>query len=230
MARYSTPEEVLAELKLALGSELGQAFHQLQNDLVWLHMKWGQYRTLYGTSPQRVEMLNEAAPLLFRIVEDVLWDETLLSIARLTDHPGEGTRQRLTVRQLPPLIADSNVSQQVFNLVDNAVGKAAFARDWRNRRVAHRDLAHALDPHVMPLAPASRLAVEEALESLREVLNGINRPLRDTTFLFDFDDPIGGAETLLHVLRDGLAVRREREAAIREGRVGPPDWGVPPAV
>jgi hypothetical protein len=54
--------------------------------------------------------------------------------------------------------------------------------------------------------------------------------MRDTTFLFDFDDPIGGAEALLHILRDGLAVERERAAALREGRVGPPDWGVPPAV
>jgi hypothetical protein len=230
MARYSTPDEVLAELELTLGSELGKAFHQLQNDLVWLHVKWAQYRVLYGTSPQRIQILNEAAPLLFRIVEDVLWDDTLLSIARQTDHPGEGKRQRLTVRQLPPLITDANVRQEISDLVDNALAKAEFARDWRNRRVAHRDLAHALDPQVTPLAPASRLAVEQALEAFREVLNGINARLRDTTFLFDFVDPIGGAEALLHVLREGLIVERERQSALLEGRVDPPNLGVPPAV
>lgn len=158
------------------------------------------------------------------------WDDTLLSISRLTDRAGKGAQQRLSVQQLPALIEDPEVREEVKEKMDMAVEKAKFARDWRNRRIAHRDMSHALDPQARPLAAASRQRVEEALEALGEVLNTINRRLRDSTSLFDLADPVGGTESLLYVLRDGLAAKRERDQAMREGSLPPEKWGPPPAI
>ena len=58
-----------------LGDALGAIFYELQNDLIWLHVKWHQYRVLYGSTPERIDLLNDAAPLAFRVVEDALWDD-----------------------------------------------------------------------------------------------------------------------------------------------------------
>lgn len=224
MSTYLSADEVLAELKRNLGAELGETFHTLQNDLVWLHLKWRQYRVLFGTKPERLDLINEAAGGFFNVVQDVLWDDTLLSICRLTDAPGKGDRKRLSVRQLPSMMSDVDVRAELQTRVDAAVEKARFARDWRDRRIAHRDMGHALDPKAMPLATASRQSVEESLEALREVLNTINNRLRRTTCAFEFVDSMHGAESLLYVIRDGVAARREHQTAMREGTLPPEKW------
>jgi hypothetical protein len=181
MSRRQTAEEARAELEATLGTDLGAALHELQHDLAWLHLKWQQHRELYGTKPERIEILNSAAPAFFRIVEDTLWDDTLLHICRLTDPAGQGRRQRLSITRLPPLMGDPDARDELERLVREAVSAAAFARDWRNRRIAHRDLAHAMDPKAEPLAAASRRAVELALLALRQVLNFVNEKLRKSS-------------------------------------------------
>ena len=230
MSRHQSAQEARAELEATLGAELGAALHELHQDMFYLHLKWQQYRELYGSKPERIELLNQSSPMFFRVVQDTLWDDTLLHLCRLTDPPGQGKRQVLSIQRLPTLIADQGMREELERHVTTAVDAAAFARDWRNRRIAHRDLAHALSPAVQPLAAASRQAVEAALSALREALRFLNHGLRDTDVRFDLTDHMSDAESLLHLLRDGLSARDERERALLEGRIGPPDWGIPPAV
>lgn len=229
MARDQTAEEARAELEAHLGTELGATLHELHQDMFWLHFKWQQYRELYGSRATRIELLNQSSPMFFRIIQDTLWDDTLIHLCRLTDPPGQGKRRALSIQRLPGLIADDDTRKELQHRVAAALAATSFARDWRNRRIAHRDLAHAIDPEVEPLAAASRQAVETALSSLRDVFRFLSDRLRNTDVRFETDH-VGDAVALLHVLRDGLTVRDEREQALLEGRVGPPDWGIPPAV
>lgn len=227
MARYQNPDEVLAELKRTLGPDLAEVFHKLETDLVWLHMKWRQYRELYGTSQSRLDLLNESAPLFFRVVQDSVWEDTLLSVARLTDRTGDGSKRNLSICHLPDLVSDPSVRLELEASISLAIEAASFARDWRNRRIAHRDLNHALDPHATPLAAASRQRIEEALTALRNVLNTVNKRLRNTTFMFEPTGSTHSAVSLLYVVRDGLDAQRAHETAMREGRLPPEQWGPP---
>ena len=49
--------------------------------------KWNDFVELFGTKETRIDLLNGSAPRFFRIVQNVLWEETLLHLARLTDSP-----------------------------------------------------------------------------------------------------------------------------------------------
>ncbi len=84
---YSAPEEVKRQHIELMGKDLGSVFNELCNELAWLYIKWNQYVELYGTKSSRIELTNQAAPLFFRIVQDTLWEDTLLHIARFTDPP-----------------------------------------------------------------------------------------------------------------------------------------------
>lgn len=53
---------------------------------------------------------------------------------------------------------------EVARLAAEACSACQFARDWRNPRLAHRDLALALDQGAQPLAGVSRQDVERALK------------------------------------------------------------------
>jgi hypothetical protein len=67
---------------------------------------------------------------------------------------------------LPDLIKDAGLKSTVAKLVDNALKATEFARDWRNRLIAHRDLDIALSTATTPLKDASRAQVKDALASL----------------------------------------------------------------
>ena len=107
MANFLTAEEQRQECIQQMGDTLGCQFHALWQEVAWLYSKWAEYLELFGTSPFRVELLNSAAPGFFRIVQDTLWEDTILHIARLTDRPESFGKANLTIRRLPGLVDDA---------------------------------------------------------------------------------------------------------------------------
>lgn len=174
-------------------------------ELVWVHDKWREYCELFGTSPERTELLNAAASRFFGSLDEILWENVLLHIARLTDpfRPGRGSS--LTVRQLPQLISNKQLRSKIDGLIARALEAAKFARDWRNRRIAHTDRSLALDPTAARLAEASRLKVNEALRALDTVMQSIHQHYFDVTLSYDIVGGPGDALDLLRVLKDGVS-------------------------
>lgn len=216
-ANERTPEEARAERIRIMGEGLGSLYDALWQEVAWLHGKWAEYVALFGTKESRVELLNQAAPFFFRIVQDSLWEDVLLHIARLTDPPEVGGKCNLTVQCLPRTIDHPETRETVTKLIGRVQEHSAFCRDWRNRRLAHRDLRLVLDATAEPLQPASRKKVNEALRALTEVLNAIESHYLDSTTIFDLDGEPGGALCLLHLLDSWLNAARARRERIKNG-------------
>jgi hypothetical protein len=230
MARNLTADEVREEHLASMGQHLGPVYHALWNEVTWLHAKWHEYEELYGAKPARLDLLNRAAGLFFRIVQDALWEDTLLHLARLTDPPWSSGKENLTILRLSALVDDGALREQLDALLTEAQLKTEFARDWRNRRIAHRDLAKALGEGAKPLASASRNHVDDALRALAAVLNRVNSFYLKSELVFDVITPMTGSVALLYVLRDGLAAEERRLARFRAGRPDPDDLGPEAAV
>lgn len=211
MSRNKSAEEVRTEYLRDMGQDLGELFHAISGELTWIHWRWKQYRALFGEKPTRIELLNEAAPFFFRIVQDVFFEDTLLAIARLVGPPKSLNRPNLSIERFPPLLVNLDLRDEVFRLIAKARTSAEYAVDWRNRHLAHRDLDVTLGKSPQPLAPATRQSVEECLSALRDVLNCIERPYCNATTWYDSPTP-GDAEAVLHVIRDGLLRERDRRA------------------
>jgi hypothetical protein len=79
-----------------MGPNLGPAFYRLWNDCAWLHLKWREYRSVFGTTEERIDLLNAAARGFFGVAQDVLWQDVILHICRFTDprRPQAGRRSR----------------------------------------------------------------------------------------------------------------------------------------
>jgi hypothetical protein len=220
-------DPVLAAYQSAYGAEMGSLMHALWNETAWLYVQWHQYEELFGEKESRVILLNRAAPVFFRVVQDVLWDQTLLSIARLVDRPqspGKGSRQNLTVASLPARIPDAKLRAEVEDLCSSARAKASFAIDWRNRHIAHRDLMVTLGTPANPLEPASRLKVREAIAAIAAVTQHIDLRVRETNLVYDWASHPGDAWSVLKHLRDGLAWEKERHERLRRGDIRPDDF------
>ncbi len=150
------------------------------------------------------------------MAQEALWNAVLLGITRLTDPPSaRGGKSNLSVLRLPDTISDPGQSGRIRKLAHEAAGRAEFARDWRNRRIAHRDL----DVHRgAALTDASRLDVETVLRGLRQIIETMGEHYFGSSEFF-LAEPSGGADALLYHLRLAKMLLDERERLLRGG-----DW------
>jgi hypothetical protein len=201
MSSTRSEKEIQEGYCSAMGEELGSAFFQLYRKLIELHIVWQQYRQLFGSDPETVHLINRTAGLFFKIVQDELWDSVLLGVSRMTDPPKTGAKKNLTIQSLPALIADSSLREDIATLCRTALEDAAFAREHRNKRIAHQDRDYLIDRASNPLSGVSRERVETMLNSLRAVLNRLDAHYRDTTVMYqDFVDE-SGARLLVSKLK-----------------------------
>lgn len=216
---YRTAEQTRSDNVAAMGEEVGKIYSALWQEVALIHKRWGQYVALFGTSPSRIDLLNEAAPQFFRTVQDALWEAMLLHLARLSDPPKSVGKENLSVRRLTQAVANTSISPAMTVLEASVMDSTLFARDWRNRKLAHRDLELAVEAHADPLAPASRASVKAALAALTEFLNAFSSHFLDSTTMFNTGDDGGDALSLLYVLKDGLTHDKERLAKIKNGEL-----------
>ena len=228
MANYRTAEEAQKAYIECMGQPLGEQFHELWQELAWLYAKWTEYVELFGTRSSRIDLLNQGAPHFFKIVQDSLWEDVILHIARLTDPPRSARKENLTIQTLPELIDDEAIREKVKTLVSESVEASDFCRDWRNRRIAHKDLKLALEDGAQPLKAASRDRVGKALEAVSDVLNAITSHYSSSETVFRTPAAPGGALSLLYRIDDGLRIEAERRKRLKrgepeEGDLGPRD-------
>lgn len=234
MTETRTEEQVQAEYIEKMGPELGELFHAIESELTWVHWKWKQYRVLFGENPKRIDLLNEAASFFFYVVQSVLFEDALLGIARLAGPPSSVGKPNLTVKrlcpllraQIPPLLREGAVLDEMDDLVARAVKAAEFATDWRHRHIAHRDLGLALKKSVQLPPAASRQQVEDSLSALRDVMNCIERSYCKAESAYSGPTP-WDAEALLYVIRDGLLRERDRSERWNRGEVHEDDLKPP---
>jgi AbiU2 len=211
-------DEVKSNYIERMGEKLGTQFYALWQEFNWLAMKWGKYEVSYGGGSKRLDLLNEAAPTFFGMVEDVLWEDMLLHISRLTDPPASGKdKENLTIQRLPGLVEDPAIKGALQQLVDKALNASKFCLDWRNRRIAHCDLDLRINNEpARPLEPADKEKVREALIAIREVLTEFEQRRFDIdTVVYIGSITPRGAFELLPVLYFGIREQAKAEERIR---------------
>ena len=204
-----------------MGKDLGSVYGALWNELVWLNWKWMEYVALFGENPSRIDLINQAACNFFGIIQQTLWEDCLLHIARLTDPPKSAGKDNLCIRRLLGLADHEGTYEELEALIVRAEGSAEFCRDWRNRHIAHKDLQLTLEQGVEPLKPASRERVEESLSALAGVLNKVELHYNRSTTAFEAAGHPSGALSLLYVLDDGLRAARQRRERLETGNESP---------
>jgi AbiU2 len=202
MTHY-TEQEMKQRYCDAMGAELGEVFHHLMQETAFLHLKWNEYERLFGASAEQIDLLNRAAPGFFWLVQDSWWDGLLLHISRLTD----GRNDVLTVQRRPKLVKTA-ICNDVESRLAVLLKAVAFARDVRNRYIAHRNIDVALSRAARPLAAASRQSLRDAIRALDDLLHFVEHHFLGTEpTIYDHLDSPGGSTSLLDMVQRGLRDR-----------------------
>lgn len=219
MGSHSSPDEVRAKSVAVFGEELGLLHYELSAELVELWSAWQQYTALYVDSEEAVGLLNRTAPRFFFYTQRMFEDGILLRLCRLTDPVSTYSKQNLTVQRLPDLMSSEPQRDAVRRIVDAAVESTAFARDHRNRRIAHRDLLVARNKHPKPLESATLEKFRAGLAAVVGCLNGVSLLYGEPECRFGVVEGSGGAKALLHYLERG---RKHLDEERRGWGLGPP--------
>ena len=205
---FRTADQIRTAKVTAMGDDLGTIHHELSQELVWLNSKWQEYLDLFAHSQSRVDQLTDAAPFFFGMIQQVLFNDVLLHLARLTDPPSTGGRQNLTLQRLPPLVKAS-LRRRAERRLRAVIKNTEFARDRRNRVIAHSDLPTLRKQHPKRLAHASRRRVRQALEGMATLMNEVERHYERSEVFYQSPGQPGGAQTLVWKLQGSRLLPRK---------------------
>ena len=221
---YRTAEESLEKYKKSMGDELGTVFFWILQETYYVSSLWNQYETLFERS-ERITLLNDSGGNFFGNVQRVFFEYVLLGIGRLTDPLKTGKKENLTILQLPELVED-DIKPSLSNLVEKAVEASTFCRDWRNRKIAHNDLAYRRVGS--PLEAVTRDSVTSSLIAIHDVLRIPSMKYCESHLEFVALDDNAVTELLFRLHFGQRHMGDMRERAIRgeysEEDVGVPDW------
>ena len=174
--------------------------------------KWHVVKQLYGTSAARGTVLNRTARDFFALCQHAFVSDILMSAGRLLDPPSTGGKSNLSLARLADAVAECGAQDLATSL--NAVlsetrEREASAREHRNRRLAHNDLATVLNAGSNPLPPVTVSDIDELLTLLANFLNAIDYHYCENTTFFDSPIQNGDGDTLAGWLRDGVRFREQ---------------------
>jgi hypothetical protein len=202
--------------------EFEESRNRLFDQLVLLDDAWATYRYLFGTSQERVRILNACAHWYFALTQRLLLAETILGISRLTDRPTTAGQENLVLDRLledPALEERTTLKAGLAAAIADARAAAAPIRAHRHKYVAHLDRDLAIGKPEEPLPGLSRESITAVIQKLQAVYNLHGNGLRRVDTSFELH-PLAGADALLHILEasERWKLMREVSSQPRKGR------------
>lgn len=207
-------------------SGTGELAHELWRIIANLHLNWKNYRALFGTSPERIEVLNWAASSFFRLLDGILRHNVMLAIARLTDPAKSRGHDNTSIEKLIELLKPS-ADPEFLKVWNQKLAALKTYREplrkIRNRLLAHDDLATSLRYHAEPLPGISRAYIEGALEQIRDLFGDIEEKFRGSRTHHEVVISHDDAESLIYVLENARKQEEQRKRDLRQKRSMKPE-------
>ena len=205
-----SPEKMLAP-------DLEELFHPINNEVTWLHTIWELYLQLYCATDKNYDIMNSTAPQFFAILQNVLFEQLILIVGRLTDPPTTLGKENASIAMLIEKVK-AHDSLQLANSMQKKLDEfriehAAF-RTWRNKRVNHDDMATLLGKSADLMPEIPRRQAQTAIDQLAGIMNEFSEVLQGSTQIYKpFMVAKGDGNALLQALQmaSGLSAL-EKEA------------------
>jgi hypothetical protein len=185
--------------------EIKSAFDTLRDDMLNLALKMTLYQNAYLNQDNR-DTLYERTADVFRLFEQALSTDILLSIARLMDPSKTRNKLNLSLNYLFELIDEhgnaSTLLEGVKKRYKNLESILPQIEVMRNKALAHRDLPTALDtPLNLPLTAKDIIQV---CDEFKGIMNDIEGHFKESETLYDLQVSYQDIDNLVKHLRRGI--------------------------
>lgn len=165
-----------------IDDKLKESIDLLYNNITWLCLKWRIYKQFFGTSKEIVDLLNKFSGLTFKIFQDVLYDDIIVSICKLTDPAKTSGKENLTINRLLVLIRDKyeDLYKKLLDIKVEIDSECVNIRAQRNKKISHIDFEAAKFDY-KDLKGISRANISKVVECICKYMNEINNYFFDST-------------------------------------------------
>lgn len=199
-----------------------EQFEDLTNQVINLHIKWRFYLDLFDNKDAE-EVMNDRLPGAFRVIEESVRYDLIITLYRLADEAGRGRRTNLTLRSLLDQVRE-HAFEEFFTdcerQLDALDAHLAPLKERRNRTVGHNDRETALGTrNVLPL---SREHIEGSVAAIAAFMNRIAVHFDVPPTAYEYSHPLGGGQELIEVVRRGW--QHEADEDLKWGITPPVRW------
>ena len=188
--------------------EAKSIYDAIRQDLIRINANWKLFKQLFTVSDDRFVTMNNTAPAFFRLIQDVLVDDAVISLSRLVDPSSDETLQRL-VRMLKAQVNHSFYSELERDLREVKT-ICEDIRQHRHKRVAHR-IRTSKRPessgHPIKLPSLTRNKIEVAMNAIASFMNKVLGYFEDVEEIFE-PFMTGDADSLIFFLEKGYEATR----------------------
>jgi hypothetical protein len=186
--------------------ESERIYEELSKEVAWLNLKWDCYIALFESKESRIDLMNEAAPEFFGMIQELLLESILLNIARLCDPASTRVKgeiiENLTLDNLIKSLNDVSFCSTINILYDEAKKSESFARKRRNKIIAHRGKNEALGQGKQ-LEQITKNKIIKAINDIVALINCIGTRYFGSEY--DYSEDNGNcALSILYCIRDGI--------------------------
>lgn len=173
----------------------------LKNEVAELYLILAQCRQLYADT-DTVAMLNEVSGVFFRIVQVQFVNALLLGISRLTDPVHTAGKQNVSIYLLSSVVEEESVKREIDKLCKEVKLASKFARENRNKRLAHLDAGHYFNKVSSPLDMVTFAKIEKALAAIERVVAFAASKCLRIALDCKLVTQLGSADSLVKVLKN----------------------------
>ena len=183
-------------------------YDAIRQDLIRIHANWKIFKQLFTVSEDRFVIMNNTAPAFFRLIQDVLVDDAVISLSRLVDPSSDDSLLRLQ-KALKSQV-DHSFYLELEQDLQELVVVCSDIREHRHKRVAHK-IRTSKRPessgNPIKLPSLTRNKIEGAMESIASFMNKVLGHFEDVDEMFE---PFmgGDADSLLLFLEKGYKATR----------------------
>ena len=155
----------------------------LQRQAVCIESVYAVQMQLFGSGPEKVELLNRSGSNVFAYLESFADQYIILKLSAMTEKKIVAGQKTLSTKQLRCMLCRVPDNQHLlttefFKEFDRFAGdlgcKMSSIREFRNKHVAHLDLEQGQAKEWLPLTSGQ---IREAMEALYRLLNHVENTI-----------------------------------------------------
>ena len=170
--------------------------------------------------------LSEFMGIFYSRLRNLLWQDTILAISRLTDPAEQDDHKNVTVMWLPRICANTTLEADIERLVRDVRRRVNAVRGWRNKVYAHSDLKRRLKPGAYQLPEVNLEKTEAALDAIGAPIGRVHQYCTGASLgaVVDLDDFTGFntfAYKVLHLVRGARWIAEHMDLTERQSLLAP---------
>jgi hypothetical protein len=172
------------------------SFEFLQDRVLDIFHRWRTWKRLFLGQDQdageaKVRLLNKSAATFFSVVHDILLDDVVLRLWKLTDRDEKKTLTFRTLIKTNPFSLPPGELAKAKAVFDRYLKTTTTAEEWRQNKIAHENRARALG--TKPLGKLKMSDIDKAISEAIEFMRAISQ---DSGFLYEEVSENGGPDQL----------------------------------